>query len=336
MNHGYADMHCDTITTLYDRIQKHPEENLRHNSLQISLEGMQKAGYLLQNFAIFLNKPKYEHLYIEARGRISYFYQEMEQNKDIISPARSWQDIMENNRDGKMSALLTLEGGELLEGKMDNLYTYHSLGTRMLTLTWNYPNELGFPNFDLAAFRTSGIKTPDFTKTDNRNGLTPFGIEVLQEMERLHMIVDVSHGSDKLFWDVCKHSRKPFVASHSNARALRNYCRNLSDDMIRALAEHGGLMGMNFCADFISARSSADQITYTADIVNHMKHIYNTGGIDCIALGSDFDGIDNPVEFGGADGMEVLYHEMKAQGFPQSDCDKILRDNVLRLYRECL
>lgn len=325
MKNQFADMHCDTITTLYQKRQEQEKESLRketlfHNSLQLNLDGMQKAGYALQNFAIFLSKEKVKNLYQEALLRISFYIEEMEKNKDIISPVTTYDEIQNNMRAGKMSALLTLEGGEILEGSVDNLHHFYELGVRMLTLTWNFPNELGFPN----------------KGTDIKSGLTNKGIEILQEMERLHIIPDVSHGSDALFYDVCRYTKKPFVASHSNARAVYNHPRNLSDEMIKELAKRGGVMGMNFCADFVSAKSSNDRICYAQDIVRHMRHIYNIGGIECIGLGSDFDGIENAVEWKDASGMEFLYDTMKKAGFTESDCDKILKDNVLRVYREWL
>ena len=161
-------------------------------------------------------------------------------------------------------------------------------------------------------------------------------MEVVEQMEALHMIPDVSHGSDALFYDVCKIAKKPFVASHSNARSVYDRSRNMTDDMIRALSDCGGIIGMNFYAGFTSARSEEDSMCYLEDILAHMKHIRNIGGIECLALGSDFDGIDTDIEWQDASGMELLLRGMERNGFTSSECDKITRDNVLRLYRECL
>ncbi len=315
----FADMHCDTITTLYDKVKEGSKENFLCNSLQLDIQKMETSRYLLQNFAVFLDQGKWNHLYEEAMHRITFFQEELEKNKDHIRQVISYNEIVQNEREGKISALLTLEGGEILEGNVDNLAVFHKKGVRMITLTWNYDNELGYCHLNT-----------------ERKGLTKLGMEMVEQMEALHMIPDVSHASDAMFYDVCKIAKKPFVASHSNARSIYNHSRNMSDDMIRILAERGGIMGINFYAGFTSARSREDGICYLEDILAHMKHVYKVGGIDCLALGSDFDGIDTDVEWQDASGMEILLRGMERSGFTPSECDKITRNNVLRLYRECL
>lgn len=313
-------MHCDTITTLYDRIQNGSSGTLHKNSLQIDFEKLQKSNYLLQNFAVFLDKGVWKNdLFAEAMLRIDFFKEEISSNAECIRQVTSFNDIIQNEKENRISALLTLEGGEILEGNVDNLMAFHEKGVRMVTLTWNYDNELGHCHFD-----TEG------------KGLTKLGFEMVECMEELHMIPDVSHGSDTLFFDVCKVAKKPFVASHSNARSVYNRTRNMNDEMIRALAEHGGVMGMNFFAGFTSARAEEDGICYMEDILSHMRHIVNVGGIECLGLGSDFDGMDTDVEWTDAGNMKFLLAGMKKAGFSESECDKICRKNVLRLYKECL
>lgn len=315
----FADMHCDTITTLYDKIQKGSSETLLCNELHIDIQKLQTAHYLLQNFAVFFDKGVQDALFHEALLRIAFFQEELEKNKDRIRQVTSYNEILQNEKQGLISALLTLEGGEILEGNVDNLSVFHKKGVRMITLTWNYDNELGYCHFD-----TEG------------NGLTKLGMEMVEQMESMHMIPDVSHGSDTLFYDVCKIAKKPFVASHSNARSVYDRSRNMTDDMIRLLAERGGVIGMNFFAGFTSARSREDGMCYLEDLLCHMKHVRNVGGIGCLALGSDFDGIGTGVEWQDASGMELLLHGMERAGFTASECDKITRGNVLRLYKECL
>ena len=313
-------MHCDTITTLYDRIQKGSVGTLRKNDMQIDFEKLQKSKYLLQNFAVFLDKEIWKKdLFTEAMLRIDFFKEQLSPNTALIRQVTSYEEIIQNEKEDRISALLTLEGGEILEGNVDNLSKFHEKGVRMVTLTWNYDNELGHCHFD-----TEG------------KGLTKLGFEMVERMEELHMIPDVSHGSDALFFDVCKAAKKPFVASHSNARGVYNRTRNMSDGMIRALAEHGGVMGMNFFAGFTSARAKEDGNCYMEDIVAHMRHVVNVGGIECLGLGSDFDGIDTDVEWKDAGNMDFLLSGMKKAGFSAIECDKICRENVLRLYKECL
>lgn len=320
MNRIFADMHCDTITTLYDRIQKGSVGTLRKNDMQIDFEKLQKSKYLLQNFAVFLDKEIWKKdLFTEAMLRIDFFKEQLSPNTALIRQVTSYEEIIQNEKEDRISALLTLEGGEILEGNVDNLSKFHEKGVRMVTLTWNYDNELGHCHFD-----TEG------------KGLTKLGFEMVERMEELHMIPDVSHGSDALFFDVCKAAKKPFVASHSNARGVYNRTRNMSDGMIRALAEHGGVMGMNFFAGFTSARAKEDGNCYMEDIVAHMRHVVNVGGIECLGLGSDFDGIDTDVEWKDAGNMDFLLSGMKKAGFSAIECDKICRENVLRLYKECL
>lgn len=319
MKQIFADMHCDTITTLYDKRKAGSDELLLCNSLQLDIQKMQTSGYLLQNFAVFLARNKWKNLYEEAMQRIAFFTEELDKNKACIRQVTSYNDILKNEKEGKISALLSLEGGEIIEGNVDNLSAFHKKGVRMITLTWNFDNELGYCHLNKEG-----------------KGLTKLGMEVVEQMESLHMIPDVSHGSDALFLDVCKVAKKPFVASHSNARSIYGHSRNLSDDLICMLSERGGIMGMNFYAAFTSARSEHAGMCYLEDILAHMKHVYNVGGIDCLALGSDFDGIDTEVEWQDASGMELLLRGMERSGFTPSECDKITRDNVLRLYKECL
>ena len=320
MKRLFVDMHCDTITTLYDKVQTGSSETLRNNLLQIDLTKLQKSSYLLQNFAVFFDRElQTGNLFKEAMVRIDFFMKQLAQNEDLIRQVTTVEEILQNEKQNRVSALLTLEGGESLEGNVDNLTAFHEKGVRMITLTWNYDNELGHCHFD-----TEG------------KGLTKLGFEVVERMEELHMIVDVSHGSDALFFDVCKAAKKPFVASHSNARSIYGRSRNMSDEMIRVLAQHGGVMGMNFFAGFTSAKAREDGMCYMDDILAHMKHVANVGGIESLGLGSDFDGIGTDVEWGNAGGMERLLSGMRKTGFTESECDKICRENVLRLYKECL
>lgn len=319
MEQIFADMHCDTITTLYDNRQKGSKETLLCNSLHLDIQKMETSRYLLQNFAIFFDRKNWENLYQEALLRIAFFQEELLKNKERISQVTTYSEILQNAKEGKISALLTLEGGEILGGNVDNLSVFYKKGVRMMTFTWNYDNELGHCHFD-----TEG------------KGLTKLGMEVVERMEELHMIPDVSHGSDTLFYDVCKITKKPFVASHSNARSVYGRSRNMTDDMIRILAEKGGLIGMNFFAGFTSARSREDGMCYLEDLLQHMKHIYKIGGIECIALGSDFDGMETEVEWLDSSGMEFLLRGMERAGFTPRECDKITHENVLGLYKECL
>ena len=176
------------------------------------------------------------------------------------------------------------------------------------------------------------LNTPDV-----QNGLTETGRAFVEHMEEIGMIVDVSHMSDAGFYDVLQCTKKPFVASHSNARRVCPCVRNLSNDMIRNIGERGGVIGLNFCADFLTQLPAGVYNPGTIEaIVVHARHIATKGGVDCLGLGSDFDGIDTHAELPGADHMEKLWEVLKKGGFTERELDKIFTENVLRLYEDTL
>ena len=357
-----VDMHCDTVSELYEKRKKGQVCSLRENDLHVDLQKMQKSGYLLQNFALFVAMDGKEDPWEKVLALYQVYEEEMEQNTDLILPVFNWQDIEANRAAGKLSALLTVEEGGVCKGELSKLRTLYEKGVRMMTLTWNYPNEIGFPNLrneegrvawqmhkDVKNSTLNGLEhrlqqaeadrvlKSYLNEPDTRNGLTKKGREFVAEMERIGMIVDVSHLSDAGFYDVLSITRKPFVASHSNARAVCPCVRNMTNDMIRKLAQRGGVMGLNFCADFLTQKPAGTSNPGTiADIAAHAVHIRNVGGIECLGLGSDFDGIDTHEELPGADQMELLYDALEKAGFHQAEIDKVFGENVLRLYKEAL
>jgi len=318
-----VDMHCDTIGEIWKAEKAGKTMSLRENGLHIDLEKMKKGDYLLQNFAMFVFLGREKDPLENVLEMIDVYDRQMDLNRDIIAPVYSYDDIEKNNREGKMSALLTIEEGAVCKGNPFVLRNLYRQGVRMMTLTWNFENEIGYPN--------TVVKWESYDP-GRKYGLKPQGIELVREMNRLGMIVDVSHLSDDGFWDVVKYSEAPFVASHSNARSLCGHTRNLTDDMIRALADKGGVTGINFCGDFLSPNGKSR----VADMVRHMKHIVNVGGIEVLGLGCDFDGIETHEELVDATGMEKLYDRLLKNGFTSGQADKIFADNVLRVYRECL
>lgn len=325
-----ADMHCDTISEiLYDRKADMPKGiTLRKNGLHIDLEKMKKGDYLVQNFALFVEMKKRENPFEWCMELADTFYTELAENSDLIVPAKSYGDIVKNMEGGRMSALLTVEEGGACKGNPAFLRDFYRLGVRMLTLTWNYPNELGFPN---------RRKDAAYGVPDTENGLTPRGIEFVQEMERLGMIVDVSHLSDAGFYDVAKYSKKPFVASHSNARAVCGNVRNLTDDMLKVLAECGGVTGINYEPSFLHRYAPEEKIYATvAQAVEHIVHIRKVAGSGCIGLGSDFDGIATNDELYDASCLPLLEDALFRAGFGQEEIEGIFYKNVLRVYREVL
>ena len=329
-----VDMHCDTLSALLSAKRQGKNFDFENSDTQISLSKMQAGDYLLQNFAIFVNLGETDSPLPEALEMILLFESEMEKHADLIRPVRSYADIEQNQADGVMSALLTGEEGEITMGNPDFLYFLYKLGMRMMTLTWNYENSLGFPNVRLD--KKASASSDRYCLSQNK-GLKEQGIVFLEEMERLGMIIDVSHLSDAGFYDVLEHTTKPFVASHSNARALARHPRNLTDEMIRALADRGGVAGINYFDAFVKDRVDGKAaLSLCRDMVAHMKHMKQVGGIGCIGLGSDFDGFGSPVEMKDCSGMQLLADEMSREGFSTGEIEAVFSENVLRVYKELL
>lgn len=332
------DMHCDTIYAIWEGRKRGEKISLRENALMIDLMKLKKGNYSVQNFALFVEQKKGEGAFKQVKELLIVFQEEMQENQELISQVYTVGDILDNEKKGKLSALLTVEEGGVCEGKLENLYFLYKQGVRMMTLTWNFPNEIGYPNIS---------KNRDCYTPDVENGLTKTGICFVEEMEKIGMIIDVSHLSDAGFYDVLHHTKKPFVASHSNARAVCPWVRNLTDDMIRELGERGGVAGLNYCADFLRDRhfNNVDEATggaqkgeyiFVEAIALHARYMADVGGIECVGLGSDFDGIPYNSEFSGADKIQRLVDAFAKKGFHESEIDKILYRNVFRLYQDVL
>jgi membrane dipeptidase len=325
------DMHCDTIIGLLQERKENKTGLLFKNDLEIDIQKMIKGDYLLQNFAIFTHLKKHDPL-LHVQESIDLYYNELEKNKDHIRPIFTYQDIMDNQNKGYMSAMLTLEEGAVVQNNLAMLRNYYRLGVRMITLTWNFKNGIGYPNFE----SSENMQFKDLYTINTKDGLTPFGLSYIKEMERLGIIIDVSHLSDAGFYDVLKHTTKPFVASHSNARSVCSVARNLSDDMIVALAMRSGVMGINYCGDFLLETEEGNAPSRVEDMVEHIQHIVSVGGIDCVGLGSDFDGIDSNLELVDASYLPQLEKALQVAGFTTVEIEKIFYKNVLRVYQEVL
>lgn len=319
------DFHCDTLNELRKFEKRGTPCDFHHNDLHINLAKLQQGDYMLQCFAAFVNLNGRDNPLLSALEQIDIFYQLLAQHGDAMAQVTSWHDIQRNRDAGKISALLTIEDAGCCLGSLHVLRQLHRLGVRIMSLTWNYENALGFPNHQ---------PNPEL---DGHDGLKPFGLDCLTEMERLNIIIDVSHLSDTGFWDVEKHATKPFIASHSNARTCCNHPRNLTDDMLKAIAKHGGITGINYCASFLDPNPNAEQCQSTvAFMADHISHIANVAGIDTIALGSDFDGIDNNLQMNGAHCLPMLETELRNRHFAPSDIEKIFHGNALRVLHDCL
>jgi membrane dipeptidase len=239
------------------------------------------------------------------------------------------KDIERAHRRHKIAALLGIEGGHAIEDSPRLLRDYYRLGVRYMTLThWN-TNDWADSSGD--------INNPDVA---HHNGLTPQGKDIVREMNRLGMMVDISHTADATFYAALEASRAPIIASHSSCRAVTNVPRNLTDDMIRALATKGGVMQINFNCGFVSQKSadapeSAPVRATLADVVAHIDHARQVGGIDVVGIGSDFDGITcTPEGLDDVSKFPNLTRALLEKGYSPGDIKKIYGGNLLRVMKQ--
>ena len=325
MKRNYVDMHCDTLTSAY--LEKGVKADLYDFNAMVNIRKLIDGKALAQFFAIFIVPGEYysahgmtpipEEQFINDCYRL--YNSNLSRYKGLMAKAENYADIIENANRGMVSSILTMEDGVTVHGNMNRLDLYYEMGVRALALTWNYANCFGSPN-----------------STDKRTmskGLTDFGKDAIRHMQDIGMLVDVSHLSDGGFWDVVRICRKPFIATHSNCRSLCDHPRNLTDNQIEALGTMGGVMGLNFCPAFLN-REKDDVKSRVESLVAMAKQARKCGGIDVVAIGSDFDGISGDLEISGPDKMELLFDGLKKAGFSDDDIDKVAYGNVLRVIRE--
>ena len=321
-----ADMHSDTIYQLLKKRRAGADDCLLKSTLHMDLGKMKQADYLLQNFSLFVEQGECDDPYEEAKAEYAVFAEEMEKNQELILQVRSWTDIEMCRKSGKMAALLTLEEGEVCQGEIEKLEEFYKYGARMMAMVWNFDNSLS----------TSASKYSSMTPrkySGSRPGLTETGIEFVERMEELGMIPDVSHMSDEGIEDLLQVAKKPFVASHSNARSLCPHPRNLTDDFLKRMGEKGCVIGANFFSKFL--RKDAEN-TETGWIADHIFYMVNAAGIESVGLGSDFDGIGCGLELEDCSRMQMLAEVLRKRGMSESQIERIFYKNVLRLYKELL
>ncbi len=298
-----VDAHCDTLSAL-------GEQKLSQNGGHLDIERMQKGGVTVQFFAVFIS-PEHKGRELElALEQIDTFYRELE-DAPTVKPVCSVRRLENCIQEGMQAAVLAVEGGEVLCGNIAVLRVLYRLGVRCLTLTWNNRNRLA-----------DGVG-----ETGSNGGLTDFGRQVVREMNKLGMLIDVSHLSERGFWDVLEVSEKPVIASHSNARAVCNHPRNLTDSQIKALAGKGGVMGITFVPQFVDPGNPS-----LSRLLDHVDHIVHLAGTDCLGFGSDFDGIDKTI-LGLEDVSKYpsLYRGLLNRGYCDEDVEKLLGKNFLRV-----
>ncbi len=319
------DLHCDTL----DRLALHesaPElgfsehdahipasrmSSLADNDAHIGLNRMHAVGYgWCQCFAAFLPDG------LGANGAWDvfetvrdYFRGQLDQHAGLIEQVRDARDVRRVTDSGRCAALFTIEGASFVEDDVARIYEAADAGVKMMALTWNGKNAIA-----------SGNRTGD--------GLTALGRRAIAAMEELRMVVDVSHLNDRSFWDVVNASSRPLVASHSNARSVCGHPRNLTDDQVRAIAERGGVIGLNFCRDFLR-EDGADPTR--DDMLRHIDRFLNLGAEHALALGSDYDGCDVPSWLDPAEKVGVL-HGLIAEEFGDEVAQNVCFENACSFF----
>lgn len=306
------DLHCDTIMQLLD----HPDSgDLYRNTWKIDIEKLQKAHSKVQDFALFINLGDTNDPYGRYEEMRNLCITQIHLYGEHIQHVLSYQDVESVYKSGKIGALMSIEEGGVLGGDLDKLKQAYQDGVRLITLTWNYPNGLGEPHCG-----------------EQHKKLTQKGIEFVEAMQDLGIIVDCSHLNDAGTEQLGDILDVPFVASHSNAREVTAHTRNLPDNLIKLIANKGGVIGLNFAQSFLGT----SPVSRIEDIVKHGLYIINKGGEDVVALGTDFDGIKPNTEIKDASEMYRLYDAFKEAGLSVDQCEKLFWKNADRLLKEIL
>lgn len=310
-----VDGHCDSLLELYKHNRSFWQQNKEGH---LDWPRLQKGKVALQFMSIYI-EPEYK--LSSPLGRVlevlDYFYQQQiegDGHPQLVIKQKDLQTL--NSQTPRI--LLAIEGGEALEGKLAILRVLFKIGFRSLTLTWNQRNDLA----DGIGERETG------------GGLTTFGRNVIREMNKLGMLIDVSHLSEKGFWDVLSLSTQPIAATHSSCSALHAHPRNLQDDQLKALGTQQGIVGINFYPSFLGEKP--DKITIT-DVLRHLEHAVSIAGIDHVGLGSDFDGIEQvPRGLTDVTKLPCLINNLLRLGWREKDIRKIMGGNYLRVLQQVL
>ena len=326
----YIDLHCDSLMLTFET--QNPQLFDRPQFM-VDIKRLKAAGVMAQFFAMYMPtvqdikkiKADYtdddyiNHLYADLSNAI-------EKYPDYIAWAKNAEDMANNEKQGKVSAFLTIEDGRSINSSFEKFDRYYDMGVRLVSLTHNFENCFGYPNSTDFATMSAPLK--------------PFGRQAVEYMNDKGIIIDVSHLSDGGFWDVMELSKKPVVASHSCCRALTPHQRNLTDEMIKALANKGGVCGINFCPWFVAKDLSPGlqniKDSRLEDIVRHIMHLYNVGGSEFVAIGTDFDGISGKLDIASPLDMDKLFDALTKCGLTADHIEKFAYKNAERVIRETL
>ncbi len=315
-----VDGHCDSLGDLTDG-----KRDLRGNNDTGHWDlARARQGHIgLQFFAAYI-ESEYKPFLAIQRGllHLEAALKFIDENRDEVFLITNRGDIDRLYTDrlkisNQIGLLLHVEGGEILGESLEMVDIIYRLGVRSLGLTWNERNAIA-----------DGVG-----ELDSQGGLSNFGKRVIKRMNSLGIIVDVSHINEAGFWDVIQCSDKPIIASHSCARSLCDHCRNLRDDQLKAISECNGVVGVNFCQDFLCENGQAN----IDDVVRHICHIAEIAGVDAVGFGSDYDGIPSPPS--GLDDVSkfpYLIDKLIQRGFSSSDIQKICHRNFVRVIQDVI
>lgn len=303
----YFDAHCDTI---YRCLRTGAQ--LRENDGHLDLRRASAFGRFAQVFALYQDPeevPQGSTMVREGQLLHQKFLREMEQNRDVIVPCRTGAEVDRAAAEGKMAALLSIEGAELLDCQIDRLDMARDWGVRLLNPVWNHANRLSGSNAELP-----------------EQGLTSYGRDFARRMEDCGIYPDVSHISDPGFWDLVRLARGPVVASHSNSRALCPHRRNLTDDMFRAIRDSGGVVGLNLYRPFVGPAGTMEELTA------HVEHFLSLGGEKTLCLGGDLDGCEElAAGMEGIQDVPQLWQALADRGYPRQLLEDLFWNNLRRM-----
>ena len=311
-SYALIDLHCDTLT---DCMHSGGTDTLNDPSRVLRLSNLPVGVHWAQFYAIFIPDE------LRAQAAVDYFeancasfYRQMEAFSSLVAPCRNAADMESAWAVGKTAAFLTVENGSVLAGDLQRVPVLAEQGVRAVTLTWNGENELG-----------SGHATT--------HGLRPFGHDAVRALEEANILVDVSHLNDAGFAELLEIAQKPFLATHSNARAVCAHKRNLTDGMIREMVRRGCLIGLNYYVDFLCDDGRVQGLD---DLYRHVTHFFELGAHKNLALGSDFDGAVLPDCLDSPEKAASFYEYLLARGIAQEDADGVFYQNAASFLRENL
>lgn len=308
------DAHCDTIQILTDNMG-----TLNDTSYSVNIPDASNKLPYIQCFAAFVH-PKYapDRGYERACSILDKFYEEYDKNKNKITLIKELKDLQKVIQNNLFGTILTVENGSAIGGNLDNVQKLYNRGVRIMGITWNNDN-------DLAAG----------AKTENDFGLTELGKKYIKELNKRNILIDVSHASEKTFYDISEITNSPILATHSCAKSLCNHQRNLTDDQIKKIAETHGVIGINFYDQFLKDGGTAT----IDDVINHMIYISNLVGTKYVGIGTDFEGIDQnelPKGITGIRDIQNLFARMRERGFSEEEITQISGKNFVECIEKTL